>query len=635
MRMRRHFLREEERRCPTCALPLCHPEQDGLLRSAAASVRRVFLRARGGFLFALLALLAFTLPALAEPRLTATLDRDTITQGESATLSLAFEEVSPTSTPQLPELPNLTAQFIGQSSQFQFVNGQTSRKLVFSYAITATQPGDYRIPGFSMELNGQKLTTSPLTLKVVKAGDSVAGGDANAPKAAFVRLIAPTNDVYVGELFPVELQLFYQEADDIQMPEFKTDGFVIGRQAGHTRARAQANGLIYNVVSFKMSLSAARAGKLPLGPAQCRLSLRVPRAGAQRNRIGFFDFPGFNVDLKPVTLAADPLTINVLPLPTDNVPPGFTGSIGSFALELHASPTNVTVGDPITLRVRIAGRGTLDSIALPSFDTWREFKSYPPNSKVESEDPLGIEGAKSFEVVVSPQNAEVKSLPPLKFSFFDPAQRAYRTLTQPGVPLLVRATGAARQQPTVLAGVAEETAAPATRDIVHIKPRAGELLAITPPLLARPWFLALQAVPLLAFCAAFMWRRRQEQLANNPRLRRQLAVRDTVRRGLEEMRAHAAAGRASEFHSALFRLLQEQLGERLDQPASGITEEAVESLRALGADDATAAALHDLFRRCNEARYAPHTTSEELASVATAAEQVLGVVAQLRAGGQP
>ena len=39
-------------------------------------------------------------------------------QGESATLSLAFEEANPASVPQLPEIPNLTSQFVGQSSQF-------------------------------------------------------------------------------------------------------------------------------------------------------------------------------------------------------------------------------------------------------------------------------------------------------------------------------------------------------------------------------------------------------------------------------------------------------------------------------------------------------------------------------------
>ena len=35
---------------------------------------------------------------------------------------------------------------------------------------------------------------------------------------------------------------------------------------------------------------------------------------------------------------------------------------------------------------------------------------------------------------------------------------------------------------------------------------------------------AAQAVPVLAFLAAFVWRKRTDNLANNPRLRRQRAV---------------------------------------------------------------------------------------------------------------
>lgn len=611
--------RHQPGRCHAPAVPI--GQRRGWRLRFASPLRRLSRRA-------LWVVLVLPLLAQAEPRLTATLDRDTITLGESVTLSLAFEETKPAEVPQLPELPNLRWSFAGQSSQFQFINGRTTSRMIFNYLLTPAQPGDYQIPAMRINLNDLALTTQPLRLKVLKPGDSVAT-DSNTPTAAFVRLIAPTNAVFVGEVFPVELQLFYQDADDIQMPQFKTDGFVIGKQAGYTRARAQAYGLIYNVVSFKMSLAAARAGVLPLGPAEIQLVLRLPRAAGRRDPFDPLNFFGRNVELKSVTLSTDPVMITVLPLPADNVPPGFSGSVGNFTLEMHASPTNVAVGDPITLRIRIEGRGTLDSIALPPLEEWREFKVYPPTSKVESEDPLGIEGAKTFEVVVAPQNAEVRALPPLRFSFFDPAQRAYRTLTQPATPLLVRPTAQPQNPPTVLAGLNTDTAPPA-RDIVHIKPRPGVLATARPPLMLRPGFWAWQTLPAMVFLAAFLWRRRQDQLAGDPRRRRERAVQETVRRGIEELRQHAAGGRSEEFHSTLFRLLQEQIGERLDLPASAITEEAVDGLRALGAADTTVAALHELFRRCNEARYAPRSNSQELATLVTEARQCLNAVQQLR-----
>jgi len=143
------------------------------------------------------------------------------------------------------------------------------------------------------------------------------------------------------------------------------------------------------------------------------------------------------------------------------------------------------------------------------------------------------------------------------------------------------------------------------------------------PLLAQPGFLALQTLPVLAFLAAFIWRRHQDNLANNPRLRRQRQVAQLVRDGLVELRQFAAANDSEQFFAALFRLLQEQLGERLDCPASAITESVVDDrLGALVVPPATLAGLRELFQLCNQARYAPVRDPQELAAVAGKFETV-------------
>ena len=78
----------------------------------------------------------------------------------------------------------------------------------------------------------------------------------------------------------------------------------------------------------------------------------------------------------------------------------------------------------------------------------------------------------------------------------------------------------------------------------------------------------------------------------------------------------AAENNSDDFFATLFRLLQEQLGERLDCPASAITEAVIEErLRPRGVPEATLAALRELFQTCNLARYAPIKTSQELAAL--------------------
>jgi hypothetical protein len=294
-------------------------------------------------------------------------------------------------------------------------------------------------------------------------------------------------------------------------------------------------------------------------------------------------------------------------------------------------PTNVAVGDPITVRVRISGRGALDAVKLPEQPKWREFKSYPPTSNLEMTDKLGLEGAATFEQVLVPQNMEIKELPEILFSYFDPAKKAYQTLSHPRTPLTVRPAGA-EPQPTIAAAARPAgDSGPAARDIVPIKRRPGTMAQVSPPLLGTRWFLLLQTVPVAAWLLAVVWRRHADKMERNPRLARKRQVAQFTRRELSELRRLAAANNSDEFFSRLFHLLQEQLGERLNVPASAITEAVVdEHLRPLTPPESLLTNLHELFQVCNLARYAPVKSSEELTSMIPRIETVIAALHALR-----
>jgi hypothetical protein len=169
-------------------------------------------------------------------------------------------------------------------------------------------------------------------------------------------------------------------------------------------------------------------------------------------------------------------------------------------------------------------------------------------------------------------------------------------------------------------------------DILPIKENPGTLRSQRAPLISQPVFLALQGLPALALVAALIWRRRMDNLANNPRLRRQLAVAQIISHGLVELKQFAAGNQPDEFFATLFRLLQEQLGERLDCPASAITENVIEEQPLLqNAPAATRDALRELFQLCNQARYAPVRGTSELNSVADQFQKVVGELKQLQA----
>jgi hypothetical protein len=290
----------------------------------------------------------------------------------------------------------------------------------------------------------------------------------------------------------------------------------------------------------------------------------------------------------------------------------------------------VTVGDPVTVRLQISGHGNLDTVSLPDLN-WEHFKTYPPTTKLETSDPFGLQGTKTFEQIISPLNTDVHEIPALNFSYFDPEEGKYHVLTQAAVPLTVKPAGAT-PLPQIAATKNSTPDNQTPQDILPVKNILGTVERNSVrPLVTQPVFFAVQSLPVLAFIGAFVWRKRTDNLANNPRLRRQRAVAQIVARGLGDLKKFAAANQPDDFFATLFHLLQEQLGERLDCPASAITENVVDEHPVLrAAPEAVRTALREQFQLCNQARYAPVRGTSELNSVAAQFEKLLGELQNLK-----
>lgn len=578
----------------------------------------------GPGLVLILATLSLGLTPARAATFTASLDRAAIALGETATLSLTFEGGSPKDVPLPPNVPDLQISYVGPSSQFSFINGQTKSTVTHNFTLTPQQTGEFAIPPLTANVNGQSLSSQPLKLSVRPANTPTPAAVNSGSEIAFMKMTLPEKEVYPGEVVIADLKVYLR--DDVQnFANFQfiskpADGFTVGKIAQQLAQRAQLGNHIYTVVPLSVALTAVKTGAVSVGPFTANAVLVV--APANRQRDPFFEQFGIRSGLfnggeqKQVSFATEALNLESLPLPAENVPANFNGAIGDYTMTVTAGPTNVAVGDPITVRVQISGRGALDALTLPDQPAWRDFKTYPPTSKVETGDPPGLQGTKTFEQIVAPQSTDIHELPAFSFSFFNPDTKTYRTLRQPPVQLAVQ-SGGTTPAPMIAATKTPNTQPPPPQqDILPIKEQPGALTQAGPPLLTRPVFLAMQSLPVFAWLAAFVWRKRTDSLANNPRLRRQRRVAQLVREGLNDLHRLAAENNSDEFFATLFRLLQEQLGERLDCPASSITEAVIdERLVLLGAPETTLAGLRELFQLCNQARYAPMRTSGELAAV--------------------
>lgn len=567
-------------------------------------------------------------------QLSAVIEPETIRVGENARLTLNFENARPSQVPSLPDIPNLQISYVGSGQTFQFVNGRQTTIVSLNYVLVPAQPGEYTIPALRVKVGNETLASEAVKLKVLKAGQTPSD-DESGGRMVFVKLVPAKTNVYVGEVLPIDIQLYHAvPAQNLQLQPLSGEGFTFGKTQELPQRRVRLGNGVYFVRQVQSTAVANKAGELKLGAVECSGALEVPMARRRSGDIfdDFFSDPFFGprYELRPFKVASDPVSIRAEMLPSDGQPPGFSGAVGQFTISVSAGPTNVAVGEPVRLKLRIEGKGALESINAPSLESWSDFTTYPPVASVETTDPLGIEGARVFQYDVVPQKLSVRTLPSMEFSFFDPNDHKYHRLSQPPLPIVVRP---GRPTPTLASGSGESATQQTSHDIVHLKPRLGVCGTIGLPLIARPWFLAAQAVPVLAWLGAVGWRKRREHLARNPRLVRRQEVNRTVRRGLKQLAQFAASHDSEQFFALTFRLLQEQIGERLELPAAAITDAVVdEQLRPRGAPPGLVDLLNEIFHACNQQRYAPSASRENLEAFLPKVHAALRGIRRLRLG---
>ncbi len=268
---------------------------------------------------------------------------------------------------------------------------------------------------------------------MVKASAPSTAAVNSGNEVAFLKFEFPKPTVYDGESAVGRLELYLrndvQNFGNFQLTGSPTDGFNSGKpvELQNQRRRVQVGNHSYTVIPLAVPLTAIRTGQLTLGPFTATAVVVLP----SRDQGGDPFFRQFfnQGEQKQVSLASEPVTVESLPLPEAGKPAKFNGAVGDFTMTVTAGPTNVTVGDPITLRVQISGRGALDAVTLPPQASWNDFETYPPTTKLETSDQFCFQGTKTFEQIVSPKNSDVHELPSFSFSFFNPADDQYHTLT--------------------------------------------------------------------------------------------------------------------------------------------------------------------------------------------------------------
>lgn len=492
--------------------------------------------------------------ALADsPKITAVLTSSEVVVGETVQLEIQIDNARASAiTPRDINVPGLQIHYSGESTQMTMRNLSVSSSITYSYTILPEKSGTYKIPSQTIRVGKDNLQTPQLTLRVMDSPRATAGVRGNrapsgsAPgasgqnaeeKFAFAELLVPKKTAYVGEIIPVVLRIGFNSRTQLRemaVPQINGQGFTVQKLNEGEKNLETIDGQKYVVFTYKTAISAARPGDFQIGPVEEKAVVVVARRSSGMQRRPFdpfggedpFSDPFFNpfgglMEQHEISITSDPVPLQVKPLPP-GAPVNFSGAIGNFSMTAEANPKRVQVGDPITVKAAIAGRGNFDRMNAPELSDERGWHKYPPSSNFKQDDDVGISGTKSFELVVSP-NEKLTTIPPLVFSYFDPAKDRYITLQSETVPITVEGNV---QPAPAFAGAASGTAAAPSQpgpqkppDILHQISERGKIVHTFAPLYARPDFWLAQLFPLALVLGLLGWKVQNIRASNRAALR--------------------------------------------------------------------------------------------------------------------
>lgn len=541
-------------------------------------------------------LLLFSGVALAEPKIRGTLSTGTAGVGELIEYELMIEGGGAPNDPTFPQVDGIEVRGTSHASQLSIVNANVSRRVTITYTLMARREGKFVIPAIEIDLDGRKLTTQPVNLTVTPGEATNAAGD-----PAFANIWVEKKTAYLGEIVPLELRL-YLDSDarwELRgMPPLTGDGFTVQPMGKPSQRDVQLAGKTYHLVTFRTVITPGKAGKLFIGPMTAPLLVSKPAKNQAQYRL--FS-PRFD-SMQEMKVEAPAIEMDVKLLPAEGRPKDFTGAIGKFEFTATGTPNRVKIGEPVSMKLMIKGRGNFDRIDLPPLAGPSGWTTYSAKQNFEAGDNLGTDGVKTFELPVTPTTKKT-TMPVFAFSFFDTNAGKYVTLTSSAAPLQVDgepiapavAASAKEKGGSKVEQPKEDPKAPAVQDILANLPDLGAV-AGGYGLRISPWVLfSAMFAPLPVLLGLLAWRSRKVDASaeRNAQLRREKSnLLARVRKSSDRAEALDAAARVLQIDCALDA-----------DPGAGDGGIA-EVLAARRLDDAEERGVRELFEARNELLYA-------------------------------
>ena len=537
--------------------------------------------------------------------LVATVDRNSLTLNDRLQLTLTIHGTQDTSPPSFPSIDGFTLLFGPKISvQTSIINGAVSVSKGYTYVLQPAAKGKFTIGPSTVEYKGKVYSSSPVTVEVVGAVPSSGSQAPDLGKLVFVELRTDKNEAYIYEQVVLSFRFYFQKGlpvADIDYVAPGTKNFMEEKLGDQRQYEEIRDGVVYNVLELRTALFPMVSGELPISPAKLKCNLILQQRREQRDSpldsyfsdAFFDDFFGRGQKRYPVERATGSITVKVKPLPEQGKPKEFNGAVGAYNMDVSMKTQQVKVGDPITLSMSVYGEGNIQTINEPllALNNEKDFKLYPAesNTQITNREEL-IRGRKVFSKVIEPQKKDLKSIPAIVFSFFDPRAGQYRTITKGPIPIVVEAGEQEMPIQLTLSGSTiastKQQAQILTQDILPIMTNLSSLRNQGDHIYTNPFFIACLSIPAIAVIASFFVTRQKERLQTDIGYARDKRAHAIAKKRLVLAKSALSRNVPEEFYSSLSKSMAEYLADKFNiSAASAIGDKVGILLKQRGVDD--------------------------------------------------
>lgn len=531
------------------------------------------------------------------------LSRSTITMDDTVDLTLRVEGGLDRQAPDIPLPDGLVVS--GMSKQF--MSSGSRREDVVVYEIQPTRPGDYTLGPYNLNLPGgqQKLPAMSLTVTPAKV--------VTAAESTFVTLESSANRTLVRQTVELTLGFYSQHSiGNIEQIDFDTGGFRIGDWREIKARSVTINDEPYRVRKFINRLTPVRAGDYELAPV---FKVQVIKPGdLTRHPFGMMTRQR---ELDVLRLQPrEPLVLEVTEPPAEGRPDSYAGHIGTFHLNASLSPREVSVGDPITLRVQLSGTGSLREALPPTLEENDDFKVYEPRLVEEDLQRDGLSGRKVFEQVVIPTHADIREVPALEFGYFNPESESYQVETAGPFSIEVTGssdpgTGASTISSLDTGGSGDAGPVMLGEDLVYLKSDPGDLRKLSD---LRPGrgLVGAAALPFALWGLTALVMAGRERRGRDPEAERRRRAPRRLRRDLAKLEDIDGL---SELYARIWDCLSAYLTHRLGLPPGDLDPKQAAERLPDSASPKLREELADWMSRCERVRFAGAAASPPSSNV--------------------